>query len=67
MFLSDALMAQDGIRFHTTQEPGSAVNGWSCSSAATQCIYPHCTIDSLWTGQHPQSVLFEPPFFFKFY
>lgn len=63
MFLSDALMVSNGVRFCITEKPDSAVSGWSCSSAASQCIHPHCTTDSLWSGQHLLSVLSELTFF----
>lgn len=35
-----------------TEKPDSAVSGRSCCSAASQCIHPHCTTVSPWSGQH---------------
>lgn len=48
-FLSDAWWLITG-HFHITEKPNT-VCGWSCSSAASQCIHPHCTTVSLWSGQ----------------
>lgn len=55
----------DGKQWGTstiTEKPDSAVSGGSCSSAASECIHPHCTIDSQWSGQHLLSVFCEQLF-----
>lgn len=63
MFLSDALMVSNGANFYIAEKSDSAVSGWSCSSAASQCIHPHCTTDSLWSGRHLFCALCEPQFY----
>ena len=57
MFLSDALMVSNGCISILAEKSGSAVSSRSCSSAASQCIHPHCTTGSLWGCQHLLSVL----------
>lgn len=66
VFLSDAWWLVVG-HFRITEKPNSAVSGRSCCSAASQCIHPHCTTDSLWSGQHLLSVFSQQQILFNIY